>query len=80
VGGYAYYLVDSPTGPIRGTGDAYRLGFALDPADPQGFLQLSMSHIDANNGSVGEGSGWPFVYSPCPTELDLGGSYLVPFY
>ncbi len=75
VGGNMYYLVQGPSGPVRGSGFAYQLTYDLSPEGP-GSFQLNM-HSGA--GSFG---GF-FRYSPCPTQFliegDPGGALIIPF-
>ena len=79
VGGDAYYLVQGPTGPVRGTGFAYQSTYSVaDVTAVNGTFQFNLYS--------GPGRFTPghVRYSPCPKELVLGfigsGSPLVvPF-
>jgi hypothetical protein len=72
VGGNLYYLVDGPSGPVRGQGFDYQLTYDVSEA------QLNI-HPSPNSGLGG-----PVAFSSCPAWLDLGIGYgpssvLVPF-
>jgi hypothetical protein len=75
-GGDMYYLVQSSSGPVRGTGFAYQLTYDVTPNG--NYFQLNM-HPMPNSGFGGS-----FEYSPCPTEFlisgDPGNATLVPLY
>jgi hypothetical protein len=76
--GNMYYLVQGPSGPVRGEGFAYQLTYDVSQEGPSSF-QLNM-HPTPNSGFGGS-----FRYSPCPTELSISGypsgsATLVPFY
>jgi hypothetical protein len=77
VGGDMYLLVDGPSGPVPGQGFAYQFTYDVSPEGP-GSFQLNMFQN-------GGGFGGPFVYSPCPRELQLTNDFnpdmtlLVPF-
>jgi hypothetical protein len=73
--GHMYYLVNGPTGPVRGAGFAYQLTYDVLPTG-----QLNM-HPAPNAGFFGTAS-----VSPCPRVLaiapfayDAMGTTLVPF-
>jgi hypothetical protein len=84
-GGNMYYLVQGPTGPVRGQGFAYELTYDVSTAglaSPEGMVLLQLyMHPTPNSGFGGS-----FRYSPCPTEFwvqgssQVGGAVLVPFY
>jgi hypothetical protein len=64
-GGNLYYLVNGPSGPVRGSGFAYQLTYNI--AYSSGSYGLSI-HNGPNSGL-----GATFRYSPCPLELELDG-------
>jgi hypothetical protein len=74
--GNMYYLVQGPSGPVRGQGFNYQLTYNLYPEGPNSY-QLDMYQ----NG--GFGGAWR--YSACPKELQIqqtegsGEALLVPF-
>jgi hypothetical protein len=77
VGGNMYYLVQGPSGPVRGSGFAYQLTYDVSPEGP-GSFQLNM-HPAPNSGFGGS-----FRYSPCPTQFWMQGSpsgsaVIIPF-
>jgi hypothetical protein len=63
-----YYLVQGPSGPVRGAGFDYQLTYDVSPEGP-GFFQLNM-HPAPNSGFGGS-----FRYSPCPTEFEILGMF-----
>jgi len=82
VGGAAYYLVQGPSGPVRGTGFDHQLTYNVaDETAVSGGFQFNLYK------SAGTFTAGSLRYSPCPTELELSiwfgspgnSSVLVPF-
>lgn len=64
VGGFAYFLVSGPSGPVRGEGFAYQLTYDVSPEGP-GAFQLNIHPTPSS------GFGGGFIYSPSPRELQV---------
>jgi hypothetical protein len=64
-GGQMYFLVQGPSGPVRGTGFDYELTYDVSPEGTS--YQLNMH--PAGGGGIGGG----FAYSPCPREFLIDG-------
>ena len=60
-----YYLVQGPSGPVRGAGFAYQWTYDVSAESSGQAYQFNMH--PAPNG----GWGTTLKYSPCPTELDI---------
>jgi hypothetical protein len=78
--GNIYYLVQGPSGPVRGAGFDYQLTYLLF-GDTVGATTTYQLNITLGGGT------WlaHFRYSPCPTEMQIEGMsvdpvLLVPFY
>jgi hypothetical protein len=65
MGGDMYYLVQGPSGPVRGAGFAYQWTYDVSAESSGQAYQFNMH--PAPNG----GWGTTLKYSPCPTELDI---------
>jgi hypothetical protein len=79
--GDMYFLVQGPSGPVRGSGFAYQWTYDVSPEGGSGsYYQFSMH--PAPNG----GQGSSLLYSPCPEEIEFaqlgykGGGTVVRFY
>ena len=68
VGGDAYYLVQGPSGPVRGAGFDYQLAYSVEDETEvyAGYFQFNL-FAGATLVAAGE-----VRYSPCPTELEIG--------
>ena len=58
VGGSMEYLVQGPSGPVPGQGFAYESSWSL-------YGQGSSYGMEFG------GTGTPFLYAPCPTQLEI---------
>jgi hypothetical protein len=67
VGGNMYYLVQGPSGPVRGSGCNYQLTYDISP---EGTSYQFNVHPDPNSGFV-----LRLKYSACPRELDAFVDY-----
>jgi hypothetical protein len=80
--GDMYFLVQGPSGPVRGLGFAYQWTYNFSDEVASGRDYFGFALTSASGGS------WDttLVYSPCPTEIEVaslgyrGGGIMVPFY